>query len=139
MRVLLTGDGLPIASLVARDLLNEYVMIRHFAGSVTDEERCLQQVRHIEVVVHLAYLDHGTFEQLVDFNLGGSIKLAAAAEAAGIPFVFRFPHEGTFGGRVEQTLAMARQVLCTEYAGLELPAHDIVDHVVAIRGSVTSL
>lgn len=111
MRVLLTGDRSDVGRLVKLDLLATGAAIRLFGGSITDVDAVRRQVRHVDALVHVDFLDDYaslTFPQFVDYNVSGSIHLAAAAEQQGVPMGYWTPPAS---GTAARTMEMAAEVL----------------------------
>ena len=124
VRVLLTGHGSDVGRLVKLDLLNAGHVIRLFGGSILDKDTVVRQVRHVDALVHVDFLDDfssSSFPQLVSYNVGGTIHLAEAAEQREVPMAFWTPPSS---GQAERTLKMAAQVAVDEYGAHRVKSLD---------------
>jgi nucleoside-diphosphate-sugar epimerase len=117
VRVLVTGHNGFIGKAVAHELMERGHRVCLFTGDVNDPKAVERQVWHNEVVIHLAAKTPGgmaaKFEEFVNVNFYGSLRIAKACEDACIPMIFGATRlrEGHYG----RSKWMAEEVLTQEY------------------------
>lgn len=117
MRVLLTGHEGFIGRAVHHELNMRHHWVRPFIGDVRNEESVARQVRHQDIVVHLAAKTPGYGIDGDDWfrnhNVLGAITVAEACRAQHIPMIFPATRvtEGAYG----RSKAAAEEFLRREF------------------------
>ena len=129
LRVMLVGGGIDnaLAREAQLDFLASGHIINLFQG-VASQEQADRQIQHVDAVVHADWLDRGSFEALVDHNLGSTIHLAVASEFSGIPLFLYVPLD--LPPLARRTVDMAVQVAVDEYRAICVEEGDELERTV---------